>query len=78
MLERDLADGRINDAQFRANLKIVFCEAHENVQQFLNSVFWELGHNQEVQNRLWQVFPTRAVEPFIELISSMTYLSTTI
>lgn len=46
MLERALADGRINDEQFRANLKIVFLTAHENTQQLLNSMFWQLGTDQ--------------------------------
>src|SRR4051794_9921140 len=46
MLERALEDGRIDDEQFRANLKIVFLTAHENTQQLLNSMFWQLGSDQ--------------------------------
>jgi xanthocillin biosynthesis cytochrome P450 monooxygenase len=45
MMERALEEGRITDEQFRANLKIVFLTAHENVQQLLSSTFWELGKN---------------------------------
>jgi unspecific monooxygenase len=43
MLERALEDGRIDEEQFRDNLKIVFLTAHENTQQLLNSMFWQLG-----------------------------------
>lgn len=46
MLEDALKEGKINDEQYRANLKITFLTAHENAQQLLNSVFWELGQNQ--------------------------------
>jgi xanthocillin biosynthesis cytochrome P450 monooxygenase len=46
MLERALEDGRISDKQFRSNLKIVFLTAHENTQQLLNSMFWQLGSDQ--------------------------------
>lgn len=46
MLERALEDGRIDDEQFRDNLKIVFLTAHENTQQLLNSMFWQLGKDQ--------------------------------
>jgi len=46
MMERALEEGTITDEQFRANLKIVFLTAHENVQQLLSSTFWELGRNQ--------------------------------
>lgn len=46
MLERALDEGKMDESQFRANLKITFLTAHENVQQLLNSTFWELGKNQ--------------------------------
>ena len=49
MLERALEEGRIDDTQFRANLKIVFLTAHENTQQLLNSTFWQLGSDQVSQ-----------------------------
>lgn len=46
MLEEAYRDGRINEQQFRDNLKITFLTAHENAQQLINSLFWELGKNQ--------------------------------
>ena len=46
MLENALKEGKITDKQYRANLKITFLTAHENAQQLLNSVFWELGKSQ--------------------------------
>lgn len=46
MLEEAYRDGRINEQQFRDNLKITFLTAHENAQQLINSTFWELGKNQ--------------------------------
>lgn len=46
MLEEAYRDGRINERQFRDNLKITFLTAHENAQQLINSTFWELGKNQ--------------------------------
>lgn len=46
MMERALEQGKIDETQFRANLKITFLTAHENTQQLLNSTFWELGKSQ--------------------------------
>lgn len=46
MLERAFEEGRIDEQQFRDNLKITFLTAHENTQQLLNSTFWQLGVNQ--------------------------------
>lgn len=43
MMERALEQGKIDETQFRANLKITFLTAHENTQQLLNSMFWQLG-----------------------------------
>ncbi|KAG9499231.1 hypothetical protein J7337_010050 [Fusarium musae] len=76
MLERALDQGVINDAQFRANLKIVFLTAHENVQQLLNSVFWELGTNQTVQTRLREeILSKKVVSPTAEMLNDMPYLT---
>jgi xanthocillin biosynthesis cytochrome P450 monooxygenase len=76
MLERALDDGVINDTQFRANLKIVFLTAHENAQQLLNSVFWELGTNQVVQSRLREeVLACNVEDPTAELLNNMPYLT---
>jgi hypothetical protein len=46
LLEEALDSGKITDGQFRSNIKITFLTAHENVQQLMNSTFWELGKNQ--------------------------------
>lgn len=46
LLEEALDAGDITDRQFRSNIKITFLTAHENVQQLLNSTFWELGKTQ--------------------------------
>ena len=80
LLERALDDGAITEAQFRANLKIVFLTAHENVQQLLNSVFWELGVNQEVQEKLRaEVLATGAETPTAELLNNdMPYLTSVV
>jgi xanthocillin biosynthesis cytochrome P450 monooxygenase len=43
LLDAALEKGLINDEQYRANIKITFLTAHEDVQQLLNSTFWELG-----------------------------------
>jgi len=45
LLEEALSAEKITNEQFRANLKITFLTAHENVQQLMNSTFWELGKN---------------------------------
>lgn len=79
MLERALQDGVIDDTQYRANLKIVFLTAHENAQQLLNSVFWELGTNQTVQTRLREeVLATNVTNPTAELLNNMPYLTTVV
>ena len=68
MLERALEEGRINDTQFRANLKIVFLTAHENTQQLLNSAFWQLGSDQVSQI----VFPSSSFHAILkEILSSL-------
>ena len=46
LLNSALNAGRINEKQYRDNIKITFLTAHENAQQLLNSAFWELGKNQ--------------------------------
>lgn len=55
MMERALEQGKIDETQFRSNLKITFVTfltAHEDTQQLLNSMFWRLGKDQ-VQNPNW-------------------------
>ncbi|KAF2195915.1 putative sporulation-specific N-formyltyrosine oxidase Dit2 [Zopfia rhizophila CBS 207.26] len=79
MLEEALDSGKINDKQFRSNIKIMFLTAHENVQQLVNSTFWELGKNQDVQNRLRQeILDTQTDTPTAELVNGMPYLTSTI
>lgn len=43
MLARARRDGRLTEKQYRDNLKIVFLTAHENAQQLVNSMLWQLG-----------------------------------
>ena len=76
MMERALADGRLTEEQFRDNLKIVFLTAHENTQQLLNSMFWQLGYDQKVQDKLRaEVLATGTTEPTTELLNKMPYLT---
>ena len=76
LLERALQDGVIDDTQFRANLKIVFLTAHENAQQLLNSIFWELGTNQEVQTKVREeVLSCNVENPTADLLNDMPYLT---
>jgi len=76
MLERALDEGKIDDSQFRANLKITFLTAHENVQQLLNSTFWELGKNQAAQDKLREeVQRTGVTEPTAETVNGLPYLT---
>ncbi|KAF4635655.1 hypothetical protein G7Y89_g2450 [Cudoniella acicularis] len=79
LLEEALDVGKINDTQFRANLKITFLTAHENVQQLMNSTFWELGKNLEVQNRLrTEILGVETDTPTTEVVNRMPYLTATI
>lgn len=45
MLEQARKEGRMSEAQYRANLKITFIVAHENTQLLLTSMFYEIGKN---------------------------------
>ncbi|KAI9765803.1 MAG: hypothetical protein M1840_007085 [Geoglossum simile] len=76
MLERALEDGRINDEQFRANIKIVFLTGHENTQQLLNSTFWQLGIDQSVQDKLRaEVLATGVTNPAPDTLNKLPYLT---
>ncbi|KAI9776222.1 MAG: hypothetical protein M1839_000543 [Geoglossum umbratile] len=76
MLERALEDGRIDDEQFRANLKIVFLTAHENTQQLLNSMFWQLGSDQSIQDKLRaEVLATGVTDPTPDTLNKLPYLT---
>ncbi|KAJ5935822.1 Cytochrome monooxygenase xanG [Penicillium verhagenii] len=75
LLDRALKEGRITEEQYRNNLKVTFLTAHENTQQLLNSAFWELGNNQDVQNKLRaEILSTTKLEPSTEDVNSMPYL----
>lgn len=58
MLERAFEAGKIDEQQFRDNLKITFLTAHENTQQLLNSTFWQLGVNQVRIHQSLAICPT--------------------
>lgn len=57
MLERAFEEGRIDEQQFRDNLKITFLTAHENTQQLLSSTFWQLGVNQVRIHQSLAIYP---------------------
>ncbi|KAF2201232.1 P450 family sporulation-specific N-formyltyrosine oxidase Dit2 [Delitschia confertaspora ATCC 74209] len=79
MLERALEDGRLTEKQYRDNLKIVFLTAHENTQQLLNSMFWQLGVDQDIQSKLRaEVLATGTTEPTEALLNSLPYLTSVI
>ncbi|KAH8585513.1 putative sporulation-specific N-formyltyrosine oxidase Dit2 [Bisporella sp. PMI_857] len=79
LLEEALNVGSITDRQFRSNMKITFLTAHENVQQLMSSTFWELGKNQEVQERLRkEILEVNTDTPTAEIVNRMPYLTATI
>ncbi|ERF73021.1 hypothetical protein EPUS_07115 [Endocarpon pusillum Z07020] len=79
MMERALDEGIINEQQFRANLKIVFLTAHENTQQLLNSMFWQLGSDQTIQDKLRaEVLATGVTNPTSETLNKLPYLTSLI
>ncbi|KAB8542084.1 hypothetical protein FH972_025547 [Carpinus fangiana] len=78
LLNVALDKGQINEEQFRANIKITFLTAHENAQQLLNSIFWELGRSESIpmQQKLRdEVLNTGVDRPSTELLNSMPYLT---
>lgn len=56
MLERAFEEGKIDEQQFRDNLKITFLTAHENTQQLLSSTFWQLGVDQVRLNNFLAIY----------------------
>ncbi|MCJ1248314.1 hypothetical protein MMC30_005531 [Trapelia coarctata] len=79
LLEQALLEGKITDNQFRANLKITFITGHENVQLLLNSMFWQIGKNQEVQHKLREeIQATGIVDPSAETLNTLPYLTSVI
>ncbi|PGH30762.1 hypothetical protein GX50_06482 [[Emmonsia] crescens] len=78
-LQDALACGKITETQFRANVKIVFVAGHEDVQHLLNSTFYEIGTNTDVQEKLRsEVLKTGAVDPTPEIVDRMPYLTATV
>jgi len=74
-LDRALKEGKINEEQYRANLKVTFLTAHENAQQLLNSTFWVLGSNKPIQNKLRaEILATGIQNPSTETVNSLPYL----
>ncbi|CAG7944918.1 unnamed protein product [Penicillium salamii] len=85
MVSHMLADAyltkKITEKQFRDNLKITFLTAHENAQQLVNSMFWQLGTKLDVQSRvrdeivqLSRVHPA----PSQEIINTLPYLTSVV
>ncbi|KAI4154544.1 MAG: hypothetical protein LQ341_000327 [Variospora aurantia] len=76
LLERALEEGTLSEEQFRANLKITFLTSHENIQQLLNSAFWQLGHDQTIQDKLRaEVLATGITDPTTETLNKLPYLT---
>ena len=74
-LDRAFKEGKITEEQYRANLKVTFLTAHENAQQLLNSTFWELGNNQNVQRKLRaEILAMNTRDPSTDIVNSMPYL----
>ena len=69
MLGAAYTSGRITEKQFRDNLKITFLTAHENAQQLVTSMFWQLGTRVDIQDRLREeILTTAKIHPVLELL----------
>ncbi|KAK2781743.1 hypothetical protein FQN53_000427 [Emmonsiellopsis sp. PD_33] len=78
-LEDALINGKITEFQFRANVRIIFFAGHEDVQQLLDSAFYQLGVNTDKQDQLRQeVLSTGSTEPSATLVDSMPYLTSVV
>ncbi|KAJ5981439.1 hypothetical protein N7522_013860 [Penicillium canescens] len=78
MLGEAYKTSRITEKQFRNNLKITFLTAHENTQQLVNSMFWQLGVRVDIQSRLRdEVLATAGThpDPSQEIINKLPYLT---
>lgn len=74
-LDRALEEGKIDEEQYRANLKVTFLTAHENSQQLLNSILYVLGQNQTIQNKLRaEILATNITNPSTDTVNSLPYL----
>ncbi|KAJ5775112.1 uncharacterized protein N7511_000123 [Penicillium nucicola] len=78
MLGEAYKSGRITEKQFRNNLKITFLTAHENTQQLVNSMFWQLGVRVDIQERLREEIQSTAricPDPEQEVVNKLPYLT---
>ncbi|KAI2713300.1 hypothetical protein CBS147354_7740 [Penicillium roqueforti] len=78
MLGEAYTSGRITEKQFRDNLKITFLTAHENAQQLVTSMFWQLGTRVDIQDRLREEILDTAKthpNPSEEIINGLPYLT---
>lgn len=78
MLGEAYTSGRITEKQFRDNLKITFLTAHENAQQLVTSMFWQLGTRVDIQDRLREEILNTAKthpNPSQEVINNLPYLT---
>ncbi|OQE35356.1 hypothetical protein PENCOP_c013G07794 [Penicillium coprophilum] len=78
MLGSAYKTGLITEKQLRDNLKITFLTAHENAQQLITSMFWQLGTRVDIQDRLRDEILTTAKmhsDPSQEIINSLPYLT---
>lgn len=74
-LDQALKEGKIDEEQYRANLKVTFLTAHENTQQLLNSTFWVVGKNKAIQDRLRaEILATGITNPSTDTVNSLPYL----
>ncbi|KAL8721634.1 MAG: hypothetical protein Q9225_001723 [Loekoesia sp. 1 TL-2023] len=79
MLEKALKEGKITERQFRDNLKITFIVAHENIQLLLNSMLYQIGANQEVQDKLRaEINATNTENPTADTVNNLPYLTSVI
>ncbi|PGH15794.1 hypothetical protein AJ79_02175 [Helicocarpus griseus UAMH5409] len=78
-LKDALTRGKINETQFRANVKIVFLAGHEDVQHLLSSALYVLGTRTDVQQKLrTEIQNTSITAPTPETLENMSYLSATL
>ncbi|KAL8833229.1 MAG: hypothetical protein Q9170_004393 [Blastenia crenularia] len=79
LLEKALKEGRITEKQYRDNLKITFIVAHENIQLLLNSMLYQIGLSQEVQDKLRsEIAATNTVNPTANTVNKLPYLTSVI
>lgn len=79
LLEKALKEGRITERQYRDNLKITFIVAHENTQLLLNSMFYQLGVSQDVQQKLRdEINATNTINPTGDTVNKLPYLTSVI